>query len=239
MTQIWFFQLEQFLHLPFMIRAATEPQFNFSKVSCLKASREVIYRYLALRGTGTTSFCCKILDFGTFIATVTLLVGFLQSLREDEGSDVKQQKESDKALVGEVLATMETVARKDIRAISAQSVNIIKTLLEAGSNNSVGNMRLKIPYFGTICIVRPPVAQLGPNIGLPSPIQQQLGSQPQAHHWPPYSQNPVTAPIVSFQCTQFPQLEPEEPYEDWWLQESDKAFFDGMLTTDSDANWMF
>jgi hypothetical protein len=64
MTQIWYFQLEGLLHLPFMLRASTERRYEYSKFTCLKASREVIYRYNLLRGAKHNLFCCNVVDFG-------------------------------------------------------------------------------------------------------------------------------------------------------------------------------
>jgi hypothetical protein len=64
MTQIWYFQLESLLHLPFMLRASTERRYEYSKFTCLKASREVIDRYILLRGAKHNLFCCNVVDFG-------------------------------------------------------------------------------------------------------------------------------------------------------------------------------
>jgi hypothetical protein len=109
MHQIWFFQLEALLHLPFMLRAATERRFEYSKFSCLKASREMMYRYLALREMESKSFCCKVVDFGALIATVTLLLGLLELPQIGESREVKEQKETDRTLVRTVMTSMEEV----------------------------------------------------------------------------------------------------------------------------------
>jgi len=92
MSQIWYFQLQALLHLPFMLRASTERRYEYSKFSCLKASREVLYRYLLLRTTDNKSFCCNVVDFGALTATVTILLGLLDP--SNGGSQDSQQQQT-------------------------------------------------------------------------------------------------------------------------------------------------
>lgn len=248
MLQIWFFQLEALLHLPWMLRAATERRFEYSKFSCLKASREMMYRYLALREAEAKSFCCKVVDFGALVATVTLLLGLLELPQASESREAREQEESDRALVRTVMTSMETLSTTGGDAVAKQCVNVINTLLsaESPSGPNRGNLRLTIPYFGTINIARPPVTPIqNANSTFDSleppqtvPANQQQGIQDwQGLQYTPQNQSHV--PVVSFTSSQFPAYLPGQQIEDWGLQEADTLFFDSLLNTDLEGNWIF
>jgi hypothetical protein len=250
MMQIWFFQIEALTHLPFMLRASTERRFDYSKFSCLKASREMMSRYLALRKAENKAFCCKVVDFGALTACVTLFLGLLDPISGTETQQERNQRESDKGLVQTVLESMEELANRGKDVVATQSVNVIKSLLavDDSSGTNTGNLKLTIPYFGTISIVRParaPVPFLHP------PQQQQppvsLGQQLASQVWGNYplpTQSPGTLsmnqPLVSFQSSQFPPLLPDtQSIHEWALPEADTLFFDSLLNTDIEGNWIF
>ncbi|KAL3422559.1 C6 zinc finger domain-containing protein [Phlyctema vagabunda] len=243
MSQIWFFQLESLLHLPFMLRAATERRYEYSKFSCLKASREMLDRYLALRNSNNRSFCCKVVDFGAFTATVTVLLGLLIQSPTTETPLEKQQKENDRLLVNTVLLSMEELADSG-DVVAAQSVDVIRALsgVNDQSGRNGGNLRLTIPYFGTISIIRASVNP-GSNADASVSISQQPlqpGQNIGPQNWQALPFAPSTkASVVSFTSSQFPPFVPEPPIEDWNLQESDTLFFDSLLNTDIEGNWVF
>jgi hypothetical protein len=253
MTQIWFYQLEALTHLPFMLRASTERRFEYSKFACLRASREMMSRYLALY-TENKSICCKVVDFGALTACVTLFLGLLDPIVGTESNQERHQRESDRALVQTVLETMEKLSNRGKDVVATQSVNVIKSLLavDDSSGNNTGNLKLTIPYFGTISIVRPQATRpTGPNPKLPTVPQQQQQQKSVSHDqqlpsqtWGSYSlpltQDSVNQPMVSFQSSQFPPLLPEQQsIHDWALPEADTLFFDSLLNTDIEGNWIF
>ena len=55
-------------------------------------------RYLALHEANNTQLCCRIADFAAFIATVTIVLNFLDTSYHHK-TDVHQQDEADKNLV--------------------------------------------------------------------------------------------------------------------------------------------
>lgn len=254
MVQIWFFQIEALTHLPFMLRASTERRFDYSKFSCLKASREMMSRYLALRKAENKAFCCKITDFGALTACVTLFLGLLEPVSGTETQQERSQRESDKTLVQTVLESMEELANRTKDVVATQSVNVIKSLLAVDdSSTNTGNLKLTIPYFGTISIVRPersPIPTANPAFLPPQQQQQQpvsLSQQLPSQTWGSYTlptqspnQIPYNQPMVSFQSSQFPPLLPDaQSIHDWALPESDTLFFDSLLNTDIEGNWIF
>jgi hypothetical protein len=256
--QIWYFQLGALTHLPFMLRAATERRYEYSKFSCLKAAREMIYRYLSMNVDVQRAICCKVMDFAALTSTVTLLLGILQVAQGAETPEAQAQKESDRKLVQAVLKSLEIAASGGKDVMSAQSVTVIKSLVamdSPGAPNESGNLRLTIPYFGTISIVRPKAAGLlnadernrAPPI-MPRPTSLDFANTPasqtgdwgaMAYKTPPEDFQLQT---VSFTSSHFPPGQQEQNgmplFTDWNLLEADTQFFDNLLSTDGDGNWI-
>ena len=261
-----YFHVIAFLHLPYMLRASKERRYEYSKFSCLKASREMIDRYLALRRAGTKTFCCNVVDFGALTSTVTLyLVSIMEPEIGAESQAQRQQKESDKELVQGVLTSMEELSRGGKDVVATQSVSVLKSLLatespDSPSGRQTGNLKLTIPYFGTISIVRPPPPAAEahtPNIPYLQQLPQQslaMGQQLPSQAWQsPFTPQqglhmPTKTPMISFMSSQFPdfscqvavppQPEQQQQIQDWSLPE-DNLFFDSLLQTDLEGNWIF
>lgn len=258
MSQIWYFQLKALLHLPFMLRAATDRRYDYSKFSCLKASRDLIHRYLALRIADSQSLCCRIVDFGALTATVTLLLGLLDSADQKQTTS---QRESDRELVHAVLVTMEHLSVNDKDVVASQSVSVLKSLIacDSAGEQSTGYLRLTIPYFGTINVARTPPTppSTAGTVNTPqSALQQQQPQRQQQRQqqqqtlpndaaWGglPYHQNDsglAHQPMVQFTSSQFPPLVPEDSFDWANLPEADTLFFDSLLGSDIDnSSWIF
>lgn len=229
-----------------MLRAATERRYEYSKFSCLKAAREMLRRYLKLRTPDKQSFCCKVVDFGALTATITLCLGLIDPAAPYESLEMQSWKGDDRAMVQTVLELMEELSMTGKDVIAKQSVKLIKTLLdvESRSTSSTGNLRLTIPYFGTIDIARPPPRPPTPASPPKSMIPQHSFPEqpPIAQTWsqvPPYTQSSIGMPLVSFTSSQFPPLVQEPFLQDWQPSEADTLFFDSLLNTDIEGNWIF
>ena len=263
MTQIWFFQIQALVHLPFMLRAATERRYEYNKFSCLKACREVMWRYLAMRKSHNKSFCCKTIDFGALTATVALFLGLINTTNSPIVHS--QQEDADRALIKMVYEVMENNAQNKTEIVSAQSATVIKSLLavEHPTNQHEGNLKLTIPYFGTISIVRPqlkPQAQLQTPPGQTSDLSGQGQSQHSFYTTPqnnmdvsrtPFetqswqnlqlpTRSALNYPTVSFQSTYYNEDAPAPPNgQNTGWNDADTLFFDSLLNADIDGNWTF
>ncbi|RJE20082.1 hypothetical protein PHISCL_07577 [Aspergillus sclerotialis] len=82
MTQLWYYQLLAWLHLPLLLESGTEGAYDYSRNSCLEASRNMITCYTSIPRLTANTFCCKSLDFQAFTAAVTLLINTLGSLTD-------------------------------------------------------------------------------------------------------------------------------------------------------------
>lgn len=241
MFQIIYYQFVALLHLPFMLRAATERRYEYSKFSCMKCSREMVNRYLALRETTFRSFCCRIIDFGAFTSSVTLFLGLLEPSPRSDSRD-KSHRENDLRLIEMVLHSMEQLLRPGNDHVARQSANALRTLLaiDSPSGQRTTNLKLSIPYFGTISIVRPRVSQssietpplISPgNTGRNSHVGTATG---RSIYNAEFQSDAITnPPLVSFTSSQFSTLSPEQfGVEGWDMPDADTMFFDSLLNQD-------
>ena len=227
-TQIWHFELKVFVHLPFLLRAATESRYEYSKLTGLQASRNVIMRWIALRNAGITQACCRFAELGVFIATVTIALDILIEMGTKEKSEVQKTRGGDFAMVCRVIGEMEKLAKASTREkIAAQSAVVIKKILSSldPSRRTAGKSRLIVPYFGAIEVEyhKPPVR---PAFDLESDTGKKLNSTPTRHH----------LPVFSFVSN---ALWPST--EDEWSDDLDFdiVLFDGLEDRDTDGNWVF
>lgn len=235
--QLCYFQFQGLLHLPFMLRATTERRYEYNKFSCMKAAREMLHRFLALRKTDMGNFCCRIIDFGAFTASVTLFLGIL----EPDSREQLHQRDNDRRLIEAILASMEEIERQRANdPVASQSADAIRSLLaiDSTSGQHTTNLKLSIPYFGTISVVRPQSSSPSNRTqSLPDTLPanmagQDMNIQPR-QNLPFSSGTPLNAPLVSFTSNRFSSAMPEQvPTEGWEMSDTDTMFFDSLLNQD-------
>ena len=162
MEQLWYNQLMAWLHLPLFLKSGTDERlYEYSRESCLGASRNMITSYASIRRLTAGSFCCKSLDFQAFTAAVTLLINLLGPPKLHASCD-------DWPAIETVMTSLENLAdTQPPDKVATRALNILRILKRAAtqettvqSDNSVvlppidasGRMKVQIPYFGTICL---------------------------------------------------------------------------------------
>ncbi|KAB5571769.1 hypothetical protein GE09DRAFT_1096793 [Coniochaeta sp. 2T2.1] len=75
--QIHHFDLLILLHLPYMLRDPAESRYEYSRVTCVRASREVLKRFVSFRTIINSAFSCRHVDYSALIAAMTLLLSYL------------------------------------------------------------------------------------------------------------------------------------------------------------------
>ena len=156
-VQIWHYQVEFSLHQPFMLHSASDRRYEYSRLTCLTASREMIKRFVFLReSTGLKCHVCKMIDFQIFSAAVAVLLNLLGLGGGIGGLDDQQQTIEDWTLVGDVIRTFQSTGPKDGDVMASQVLKTLETLVGIGQNDGSDSrdVRLTIPYFGTIAIER-------------------------------------------------------------------------------------
>ncbi|KAF3050356.1 hypothetical protein E8E11_008114 [Didymella keratinophila] len=226
MVQMWHFEMKIFVHLPYLLRAPLEPRYEFSKVTALQASRNVLMRWFALRNASITQACCRFGEIGVFIAAVTLTLDIVVELAVKEKAEVQKSKGTDFAMICRLIGEMEKLARASTREkIAARSAVVLKKILSSldPSRQHAGPARLTIPFFGTV-VLEYKKLPLRPLFDLDSDTGKKMNAT--GHHLPVFS-------FVSNAL--WPQQ--EDGYErdlDW-----DMVLFDGLEDKDTEGNWVF
>lgn len=167
MAQMIYHQIRVYLHLPFMLKSATNSRFTYSRTACLNGSREVLRFYQALRtGTVQPLYECKAVDFIGFTAAVLIQIG-LFNFAAVGTSDAKSLKEieADVRLIEISIDIFRRASSEKGGKVALQSAEVLEKMQSKfkGSPSSQSSCApgddgecddLVIPYFGTISIRR-------------------------------------------------------------------------------------
>ncbi|KAF8850829.1 hypothetical protein BDZ45DRAFT_632505 [Acephala macrosclerotiorum] len=186
-TQVLHYNLLNQLHLPYMLRSSSaEGKYEYSRITCVNASRELLSRFITLRNFNRIAYSCRTVDFLALMAAMTLLLAHLDSHRSSEAENLlAHQYLSDRAMIEEVQKNMEEVNRLSSDALSAQSADLLRRLLtidvetadgylcsarkvsvqDVGTETALPDpdddavVSVHIPYFGIIKIAREGVSK--------------------------------------------------------------------------------
>lgn len=183
--QLFHYTLLNQLHLPYMLRSSLNGyESQYSRLTCVTASREVLSRFITFRSADRIAFWCRTMDWFSLMAAMTLLIAHLDGHRRGSESDrsenwLTHQRPGDRAMIEQVHESIDEVSQRHGDALGARSVELLRRLLfieaeaaggHAESVNRVsvqvataddpvdeerrGAVRVYIPYFGTINIAR-------------------------------------------------------------------------------------
>jgi hypothetical protein len=133
-AQVLHYNLLNQLHLPYMLlsSSAAEHKYEYSRINCVNASREVLSRFITLRSFNRIaySWSCRIVDFLALMAAMTLLLAHLDSHRSSDAQNLlAHQYLTDRAMIEQAQEHMEEVNRLNSDALSAQSADLLRRLL--------------------------------------------------------------------------------------------------------------
>ncbi|KAH6633074.1 hypothetical protein C7974DRAFT_164300 [Boeremia exigua] len=224
MVQMWHFELKIFIHLPYLLRAPHESRYEFSKVTALQASRNVLMRWFALRNASITQACCRFGEIGVFIAAVTLTLDIVIELAMKEKSEVQKTKGTDFAMICRLIGEMEKLAKESTREkIAGRSAGVLKKMLSSldPSKQGADGARFTVPFFGTM-VLEYRKLPVRPGFDLDSEPGKRLNAT--GHH----------LPVFSFVSNALWPTEEGSDGLDW-----DMVLFDGLEDRDMQGNWMF
>ncbi|USP81608.1 hypothetical protein yc1106_08882 [Curvularia clavata] len=227
-VQVLHFETKIFIHLPYLLRAHHDGRYDYSKVTALHASRNVLMRWFALRNANITQACCRVAETAVFIAAVTLVLDIVIELGSKDKMEVQKTKGADFAMVCRLIGEMEKLARTSTRektaARSAMALKKILTSLDP-SKQAAGKTRHTIPFFGTVEMEfqKLPVRT---GFDVDSDAGKLMDTTASAHR----------LPVFSFTNNSlWPQPEGDSASElDW-----DIIVFDGLEDRDTQGNWVF
>lgn len=215
-AQFLHYQFEALLHLPFMLRSAAEPRFNYNKSVCLKASREMIRHYTVLRDQVNNShLVCKITDFQTFTAVIVLLLNLLEPRSALDDYTQQQRDEQDWQAIEKVVQIFSDKTAGIDPVVATQGIQVIKTLSAIGRNGgqNSGSMKLAIPYFGTISIAKGSRFEFEASV---QPVSESTSRWQPRHAAVPATQSvPVPLPPESQQYQKLNRVAPDSYHIDF------------------------
>ncbi|KAI0844647.1 hypothetical protein F5Y00DRAFT_248261 [Daldinia vernicosa] len=174
-AQVYYYGLVIQLHSPYMMRLGGNAEYEYSKVACANASREIMTRFIAHRSFNPRSSCSRPVDFFALLAAMTLLLAHLDSHHRQEATNfLAHQRLGDRAMLEEALEKMDVVINLSKDIITEKSAELIRRLLDIEADAASGNnyiarsvrgddeddangseeLRLRIPYLGIIKIGR-------------------------------------------------------------------------------------
>ncbi|ORY04144.1 C6 zinc finger domain protein [Clohesyomyces aquaticus] len=172
-AQVYYYGLLIQLHLPYMLRMGEKTAHEYSKMTCVNASREIMTRFIAHRIFNPMSSCSRPVDFLALLASMTLLLAHLDAHHHRDTVNVlAHQRLSDRAMLDQALERMEAFSSVKKDVIMEKSAELIRRLLQiegdavggsAGMSEPYGGpqrkkedepLRLHIPYLGVIKIAR-------------------------------------------------------------------------------------
>ncbi|KAJ6035944.1 C6 zinc finger domain-containing protein [Penicillium herquei] len=173
-VQVMHYNLLNQVHLPYLLRS-TGDRYQFAQISCVKASQEILQRFIALRGLNKVACSCRTVDFLALMAAMTLILAHLDSRNSDQNL-LAHSYHTDRALIEQVQNNMQEVDRLNSDALSAQSSELLGRLLaidseptdsghirrvsihknmssmDATDSDDISVIHIQIPYFGIIKI---------------------------------------------------------------------------------------
>ncbi|KAL2039380.1 hypothetical protein N7G274_008048 [Stereocaulon virgatum] len=197
------------LHLPFMLKAATDPRYSFNKIATLESAREMIRIYQLFRPVEDFgSHICRILDFQVFTAAMILVLNHLGLSQSSCASELRDA-EDDRVLVSSVTSILQRASLHAGGKVATQAARALEMLGKAkdqGFPGGQGTWKVAIPYFGTVVFgpgksyVNQPKSQVPAILQQPTPEGQSLAT-PIPDQW--YSGNDLAMPS-DFNFNAFP-----------------------------------
>jgi hypothetical protein len=142
-SQIFYYNLLNQLHLPYMLHLqGGRPEAVYSRFACVNASREVLSRFISFRSWNKIAFSCRSVDFFALMAAMTLVLAHLHAAGSSDGppelNTLAHQRHSDRAMMEQVLESMDTVYRLNMDVLSAKSGDLLRRLLEIEADAAEG-----------------------------------------------------------------------------------------------------
>lgn len=164
---IHFYQLRAYVHLPLMLRSASNERLEFSHKSCIGDSRRLLEAYLELFDSDASAASDgTVLNFTASIAAVVLLLSLFGYGRPKESAYVTSasQDQEDWRSIYRTMHAIKQGQHGRARALCQQCFTALECLVTSASGH--GSKTVLLPYFGTISITRGSgsgVQQLFPN----------------------------------------------------------------------------
>ncbi|KAI0197640.1 hypothetical protein F4808DRAFT_438202 [Astrocystis sublimbata] len=141
--QLFHHSLLVHLHLPYMLRCSeSDQQYEYSRVTCVNSSREILSRLIMFRSFNRIAFSCRTIDYFGLMAAIALLLAHIKRSQRRLGSYQRHgasmsmtdgllthQRPCDRALVEQAEVNMGDASRMTTDAMNAPCSDLLRRLL--------------------------------------------------------------------------------------------------------------
>jgi hypothetical protein len=143
MSQFTHYHLLAQLHLPYLLQySGDDGKYDYNKLACIMASREILSRFVSFRGSDSVTAYCRGIDFLAFIASTVLSLAHIyarRGQRQDSSngrsrsalSFLTHQRPGDRGLLEQTLQCMEDMSQDlpDGDKLASRIAHILQHLL--------------------------------------------------------------------------------------------------------------
>ncbi|KAJ5689982.1 hypothetical protein N7462_004374 [Penicillium macrosclerotiorum] len=140
------------LHLPSILQASSDTSHDYSKISALNASREVLSRYIVFRASDRAHLYCRGGDYLAFLSIVVLCLAHVNAQNQhrqlpERASEfgvvchlLVQSRPSDRGLMERTFGFLESMANSGTDSIASKLTRILSHLLDVEANSANGTI---------------------------------------------------------------------------------------------------
>ena len=153
--QFLHYQARTLLHLPFMLKAATDRRFEYNKIATLESAREMIMRYRVIRPVqGFGSLVCRMIDFQVFTAVMILILNLFDHYRKSEALDHREAEQDQDLVTGttEMLQRASFETHGSVATQAARALEMFGNIRDLVPLVCECSTKVVIPYFGAVMI---------------------------------------------------------------------------------------
>lgn len=132
------------LHLPYLLRFSTDRKYDYSKITAVNASREILSLFVSFRGSNPGTYYCRGVDFLVFIASTVLCIAHIENRRQRHLDDpntgyprrdnffnfLMHQRLADRGMMESTLESMESMALDGTDKVTSRITSILRYLLD-------------------------------------------------------------------------------------------------------------
>ncbi|KAK3387645.1 hypothetical protein B0H63DRAFT_470589 [Podospora didyma] len=138
MNQFTHYYLLAQLHMPYLLQPSEDRKYDYSKITALTASREILSRYISFRGSNRVTVYCRGIDFLAFIASTVLCLAHIDACRQQQRTNAEstvlhflapQRRLTDRGILEKTLQCVQLMAEDDEDAMACNISYILEHLL--------------------------------------------------------------------------------------------------------------
>ena len=152
-AKFWYYNLRNLLHLPFVLKAFDDSQYQYSATAALESSRAMIQCYSILRDEKRPILrTCNMIDFQVFTSGMILILCLLSGLVDHDPS----QQGKDWEMVDSLIQILNRLSLDMPDSVATQAGQLLDTLYRFRSQmpESTETFHAVVPYFGMLSIRR-------------------------------------------------------------------------------------